>query len=105
MFKSFFLNKQYLWWSILGTCLILTVTWYKVQLDVQINEWFGTFYNIIQTSLTTPNSTDFNTFLGNCLVFAKIAAIYIAVAVMLEFFVKHYIFRWRTAMHNFYMCF
>ena len=58
---------------------------------------------MIQTSLATPNSTDFNTFLLNCLMFAKIAAIYIAVAVILEFFIKHYIFRWRTAMHNFYM--
>lgn len=103
MFRSFFLNKQYYSWSILGTCIILAVTWYKVQLDVQINEWFGTFYNMIQTSLATPNSTDFDTFLLNCLMFAKIAAIYIAVAVILEFFIKHYIFRWRTAMHNFYM--
>ena len=28
-----------------GTILILFATWYPVQLDVRINEWFGEFYN------------------------------------------------------------
>ena len=103
MFKSFFLAKKWLPWSLLGSLLILAATWYKVQLDVQINEWFGDFYNLIQQALGTPGSTDFPTFLGYCLTFAKIAAIYILVAVLAEFFIKHYVFRWRTAMNDYYM--
>ncbi len=29
--------------------------------------------------------------------------IYVIVAVFVDFFVKHYIFRWRTAMNDYYM--
>lgn len=103
MFRSFFLNRQWLVWSVLGSAAILIATWYKVHLDVQINEWFGDFYNTLQTALTTPNSVSFNDFLTKCFTFAKIAAIYILVAVVLEFFVRHYVFRWRTAMNDYYM--
>lgn len=102
MFKSFFLNKKWWKWSVIGSLLILGVTWYKVQLDVKINEWFGTFYNTIQKALGTPNSVEFNDFLWQCLAFAKIAAIYILVAVLIDFFSRHYVFRWRTAMTDYY---
>ena len=46
MFK-FFLDKK---WSqsVGGTLLILVSTWYQVQLDVKINEWFGAFYDTLQ---------------------------------------------------------
>ena len=77
MFKSFFLNKNWSRWSIFGSALILGVTWYKVQLDVQINEWFGTFYNTIQEALANPGTIEFSDFLLQCLTFAKIAGIYI----------------------------
>ncbi len=103
MFRSFFLNKKWLAWSLLGSISILLVTWYKVQLDVKINEWFGTFYNTIQDSLGNPGKTTFDEFLSQCLTFVEIAGIYIVVAVLLEFFVKHYVFRWRTAMNQYYM--
>lgn len=103
MFKSFFKNKDYWRWSVLGSALIVATTWYKVQLDVQINEWFGGFYDTIQKALGTPNSVSLEEFLGYCLAFAKIAGIYIIIAVLLEFFVRHYVFRWRTAMNEYYM--
>lgn len=103
MFKSFFLDKKWFGWSLLGSLIILLATWYKVQLDVQINEWFGDFYNTVQEALATPGAVEFDSFLGKCMTFAKIAGIYILVAVILEFFVRHYIFRWRTAMNDFYM--
>lgn len=59
MFRSFFLNKKWLHWSILGSILLLSVTWYKVSLDVKINEWFGDFYDTIQAALAEPNSVTF----------------------------------------------
>ena len=46
MFK-FFTNKKWHLWSIGGTLLILAATWYQVQLDVRINEWFGEFYDTL----------------------------------------------------------
>ncbi len=103
MFKSFFLDKKWFLWSLLGTAIILTGTWYKVQVDVQINEWFGEFYNFIQDSLSNPGKNSFETMLGFMLTFAKIAGIYIVIAVILDFYIKHYVFRWRTAMHDYYM--
>lgn len=103
MFKSFFLNKKWLHWSILGSILLLSVTWYKVTLDVKINEWFGDFYNTIQAALAKPNSVTFEAFLFKCLTFAKIAGIYVAVAILIDFFARHYVFRWRTAMNEYYM--
>lgn len=103
MFKSFFLDKRWFHWSILGSALILYVTWYKVELDVQINEWFGTFYNLIQKALVEPNTVSFDEFLAACLDFLSIATIYIVVAVLLEFFIRHYVFRWRTAMNDYYV--
>ena len=56
MFRSFFLLRRWWPWSILGTVLILFTTWYRVQLDVQINDWFGTFYDLVQKALSTKGS-------------------------------------------------
>lgn len=103
MFKSFFLNKKWFHWSIMGSLLILGVTWYRVQLDVQINEWFGTFYDLIQKALANPNTITFDEFLAGCLAFLEIASIYIVVTVLIEFYTKHFVFRWRTAMNDYYM--
>ena len=103
MFRSFFANRRWLHWSLLGSIAILAVTWYKVQLDVRINEWFGDFYDTLQKALAEPGAVAFEDFLAKCLTFAEIAAIYITVAVLLEFFVRHYVFRWRTAMNDYYM--
>lgn len=103
MFRAFFLDRRWFGWSILGSALILTTTWYKVELDVRINEWFGSFYNLIQKALATPGSVGFGEYLGHLLTFAHIAGLFVLIAVVLEYFIKHYVFRWRTAMNDFYM--
>ena len=89
MFKSFFASRRWLLWSGAGSIAILAVTWYKVQLDVRINEWFGDFYDTLQKALAKPGAVQFDEFLVKCLTFAEIAGIYIFVAVMLEFFIRH----------------
>ncbi len=103
MFKSFFCNREWWPWSILGSLIILYVTWYKVEIDVAVNEWFGSFYDLVQKALATPNSVSFNEFLAGCIEFFEIVSVYIIIAVALEFFVRHYVFRWRTAMNDYYM--
>ncbi len=102
MFRSFFLDRRWLHWSLLGSILIIGGTWYQVQLDVKINEWLGDFYNLIQKALAEPGSVTFEEFVAKCFTFAEIAGIYIAVAVFLDFYIKHYVFRWRTAMNDYY---
>ena len=103
MFRSFFLNKTWFAWSILGSAIILLTTWYKVELDVKINNWFGGFYDLIQKALGQPGSIAASDYYGYCVTFAQIAGLYIFIAVILDFFIKHYVFRWRTAMNDYYM--
>ncbi|MDP8162915.1 putative transporter [Pasteurella skyensis] len=103
MFKSFFLNKKWLLWSVLGSLSLILITGYKVSLDVQINEWFGDFYDTIQQALSKPNAVTLSDFFTKIFTFAKIAGVYIALAVFVDFLARHYIFRWRTAMNDYYM--
>jgi peptide/bleomycin uptake transporter len=90
-------------WSVLGSVLILFTTWYKVELTVKLNTWYGAFYDTIQKALTTPNSVEQSDFLAQMATFFKIAGIFIIVAVFLEFFIRHFVFRWRTAMNDYYL--
>jgi peptide/bleomycin uptake transporter len=103
MFRSFFMSRRWLPWSILGTALILFTTWYRVQLDVKINEWFGTFYDLLQTALSKPGSITLDQYWQQVSTFLSIAMVYITVAVVIDFFIKHYVFRWRQAMNDYYM--
>ncbi|HYF21414.1 MAG TPA: SbmA/BacA-like family transporter, partial [Ramlibacter sp.] len=103
MFKSFFLSRRWWHWSILGSALILFATWYRVQLDVQINEWFGSFYDVIQKALGKPDSITLPEYWGHLSTFLRIAMVFVLVAVVLDFFTKHFIFRWRQAMNDYYM--
>ncbi len=82
--------------------VIISGTWYQVQVNVAINEWFGEFYDLVQKALSAPNAVAANDYYRALLSFFQIAGIYIIVAVMLGFFVKHWVFRWRTAMNEFY---
>ena len=40
--------------------------------------------------------------MGHLATFGTIAGLYVSVAVFTDFFVKHYVFRWRTAMTDYY---
>lgn len=102
MFRSFFGNRQWTLWSLSGGVLILAVTWYKVQLDVKINAWYGDFYDFIQVILTKPGTATLDQYFAKLITFGEIAGIFVVVAVLLEFFIKHWVFRWRTAMTDFY---
>jgi peptide/bleomycin uptake transporter len=103
MFKSFFLSRRWWAWSLLGSAVILFATWYRVQLDVQINEWFGSFYDLLQKALGKPGAITMDAYWSQLATFLRIAMVYVTIAVVLDFFVKHYIFRWRQAMNEYYM--
>lgn len=90
-------------WSVAGSALIFFTNWFLVQLDVMINEWFGTFYDMVQRALGEPNSIAPAAYYGQIATFLKIALVYVFFSVLFRFFVSHFIFRWRTAMNNYYM--
>ena len=101
MFK-FFTDKNWFLWSIGGTLVILFSTWYQVQLDVKINEWFGEFYDTLQKALTTPGSVSEKEFIAYLFSFAKVAGGWVIIAVFTGFLVSHWVFRWRTSMADYY---
>ncbi len=89
-------------WSVAASAAIIFITWFQVQLDVLINNWFGTFYDMVQQALGKPRSVTLEGYYGQLATFAGIAFVYIAVAVLSQFIVSHYIFRWRSAMNEYY---
>ncbi|MGI9523191.1 MAG: peptide antibiotic transporter SbmA [Hyphomicrobiaceae bacterium] len=90
-------------WSVAGSSLIVFITWFQVQIDVMINDWFGRFYNTIQKALAKSNNIQPSEYYEHLWTFGTIATVYIIVAAINQFFVSHYVFRWRTAMNDFYM--
>jgi peptide/bleomycin uptake transporter len=85
------------------SALIVFLIWFNVQLDVMINNWFGTFYNMVQQALAKPNAVTQEQFFGQLATFGTIALVYITTAVLNAFITSHYVFRWRTAMNDYYV--
>jgi peptide/bleomycin uptake transporter len=90
-------------WSILGSALILFTSYFQVQVSVTLNEWRSPFYNLLQKALTTPGSVTPEELYAGIWTFLSIATVAIVVIVLTRFFVSHYIFRWRTAMNDYYV--
>lgn len=90
-------------WSVGVSAVIIFLLWFQVQLDVMINTWFGTFYNMVQQALGKPGAVTQEQFFGQLTTFAGIALVYITTAVLTAFITSHYVFRWRTAMNDFYV--
>ena len=76
--------------------------WVQVKIDVKINEWFGVFYDMIQKALATPNAVTLQEYFASLLSFITLAGMYIALYVAISFFTAHFLFRWRTAMVEWY---
>jgi peptide/bleomycin uptake transporter len=92
-------------WSVLGTALLVFVTYFQVQISVAINSWYGGYFDLIQKALDpatkgTVTQTQLYSGMGQLV---GILAVWIVVAILLSFFTSHYTFRWRTAMNNFYV--
>lgn len=90
-------------WSILGSALILFVTYFQVQVSVAINNWYGPFWDLIQNILSKQVTSTQTELFGKIVEFLGIALVAVTVSALTAFFVSHYVFRWRTAMNNYYM--
>ncbi len=101
MFRFFKLKKWFLW-SWFGSFIILSSLWVQVKIDVKINEWFGKFYDMIQKALSKPNSITMQEYWDSLFSFISLAGLYVSVYVIMIFFTAHYLFRWRTAMVEWY---
>ena len=101
MFR-FFTTRKWLLWAWLGSVIILSSLWVQVRIDVEINNWFGDFYDMIQKALAEPNSITLGEYFRSLASFLSLAAIYVAIAVIVGYFTSHFLFRWRTAMVEWY---
>jgi peptide/bleomycin uptake transporter len=92
-------------WSVLGSALIIFVLYFMVEVSVTINDWYGSYFDLIQKALDPSTkgqvpATDLYTGLAQI---TSVLLTYITVAVLNAFFTSHYVFRWRTAMNDFYV--
>jgi len=92
-------------WSILGSALILFTSYFQVQVSVAINDWYGPFYDLVQAALSKSAPVTLLQFYIQLSTFAEIAFVAVSVGVLTRFFVSHYIFRWRTAMNDYYVAY
>ncbi|WP_241607386.1 peptide antibiotic transporter SbmA [Rosenbergiella australiborealis] len=90
-------------WSVWGSALIIFSTWFGVQVGVAINAWYAPFGDLIQQALSKAGSVKIETFYHQIYTFLGIALVAVVVGVLNNFFVSHWVFRWRTAMNNFFM--
>lgn len=92
MFALFwFIYSPHRWqnWSILGSALIIFVTWFLVEVGVAVNAWYAPFYDLIQTALSSPHKVSINQFYREMGVFLGIALIAVTVSVLNSFFISH----------------
>lgn len=96
-------NKRWLNWSVVGTVTIVEVVYFNVQISAWLNDWYGEFYNLIQTALGDPEAVTFDEFMGFIQTVAVVLIANITILVLNLFLVSHYLFRWRRAMTFYYM--
>jgi len=105
MLKAFFGSKEWAKWAWGGLFLIIAGTWYAVHVDVLLNRWSGKFYDLLgkATSESGRGTVATSELVGSMLDFAKIAFIAMLASVVLDFFISHWTFRWRTALTDSYI--
>ncbi|HZR75412.1 peptide antibiotic transporter SbmA [Bradyrhizobium sp.] len=102
-FWRVFAPHRWAGWSVWGSALILFTSYFQVQVSVAINSWYGPFYDLLQAALSKSRAVTAWEFYAELSTFAGIAFVAVVVGVMTRFFVSHYIFRWRTAMNDYYV--
>jgi peptide/bleomycin uptake transporter len=91
-------------WSVLGSALIIFVLYFMVEVSVTINDWYGSYFDLIQKALdpSTKGQVPISDLYTGLAEITGVLLTYITVAVLNAFFTSHYVFRWRTAMNSFY---
>jgi len=102
----FFIDRnRWYWWAVCGSAVIMLVTYFQVQLGVYINNWYGDFYDLIQLALSERgvSNVEASDYYGRLFTLVYILIPNILILVLFSFFTSHYVFRWRTAMNEYYM--
>ena len=95
-------NRKWQPWSVWGSQLIIFVTYFSVQISVAINNWRRPFGDTLQAALQGEGGITVGDFYTLMLIFLQIAFLSVTLFIVSRFFISHYIFRWRTAMNDYY---
>ena len=95
-------NKHWYKWSVVGSVTIVEFVYFDVQISAWLNNWYGGFYDLIQSALSKPNSVNFGQYIGYIWTVALVLAVDVIFAVGNNFLNSHYLFRWRRAMSFYY---
>lgn len=103
MFRSYFASRKWLFWGWPGVLLIFVGLGCQVEIDVALNEGMGRLFDLMQKGLSAPGSITLAAFDDTLIELTKLILLYVLIAVMLGFYIKHWILRWREAMNDYYM--
>jgi peptide/bleomycin uptake transporter len=101
-FWFWFSPHPWQWWSILGSSFILFTTFIGVQVSVALNNWRRPFFDDVQAALSPNSTVTADRLYGLIFDFFSIATFSIIIAIFSSFYTSHYLFRWRTAMNDYY---
>jgi peptide/bleomycin uptake transporter len=99
------MDRNHPWsnWSIWGSAFIIFIAYFVVQISVAMNNWRGPFFDLLQRALAKEPGITADQFYDLIMRYLEIGMVSVALSVLTAFFTNHYVFRWRTAMNDFYM--
>lgn len=105
LFWFFYKRNEWSSWSVGVTIFILLTIFYNVQISAWINNWYNSFYDLIQLALSAPNKVTTEQYYSTVFSALIVVVIYILAQAFIQFVSSNYIFRWRKAMNFYYMSF
>jgi len=100
----FFIDRsRWYGWAVVGSTIILLVTYFQVQVGVWFNQIYGELFDLVQVSLTNPGTVEASEFYEKMTTIVVVLIPNILSLVFFSFYVSHYVFRWRSAMNDYYM--
>lgn len=98
MIKSFFASRKWAVWAYGGLVLLFGGVVYQVTLIAWINEWYKSFYDLLQQGGTIEVVTGMEQFWQGMMDFCWLAGPYIVTAAVVNWFARIYAIRWRQAI-------
>lgn len=104
VFWAFIERHRWFLWSVIGSTFILVFTYFMVQFSVWLNTWYGDFFNLIQVALNenTRGTIKIEQYYEMLKTATYVLMVQIMAQVFFAYFNQHYVFRWRTAMNEYY---
>ena len=99
MIKSFLLSMRWRLWAWGGFVFIIGSLLAQTWIDVKINQWYKSFYDLLQEAA----ERDVSEFYDGLYLFMKLAIPYVIIYTITNYFTRLYAFRWREAMTFAYM--